>query len=42
MTIPPPPNADERARFRRNLVKVMTVQVIALAILWYIQITFTH
>lgn len=42
MTIPPPPNGDDRARFRRTLVKVMTVQVIALAILWYIQATFTH
>jgi hypothetical protein len=42
MTIPPPPGADDRARFRRTLVRVMVVQVIALAILWYIQATFTH
>ena len=42
MTTPPPPNSDDRSRFRRTLVKVMTVQVIALAILWYIQATFTH
>src|SRR6185503_8841719 len=42
MTIPPPPNADDRARFRRTLVKVMAMQVVALALLWLLQATFTH
>ena len=42
MTIPPPPNADDRARFRRTLVKVMAMQVVALALLWLLQLTFTH
>jgi len=42
MTTPPPPTADDRARFRRTLVKVMTMQVVALALLWLLQATFTH
>ena len=40
MTAPPttsPP--DDRARFRRTLIKVMTVQVIALLLLWWLQRT---
>ena len=33
--------AQDRARFRRNLIKVMTVQVITLALLGYLQYLFT-
>lgn len=32
----------ERARFRRTLVKVMSVQVISLLLLWWLQVTFTR
>ena len=42
MTIPPPPSADDRARFRRTLAKVMTMQLVALALLWLLQSTFSH
>lgn len=30
----------ERARFRRTLVKVMTMQVATLLLLWWLQATF--
>ena len=32
----------ERARFRRTLIRVMTVQVISLLLLWWLQVTFTR
>jgi len=51
MTAPPPPSgdppsgdpppADPRARFRRNLARVMSVQVVALVLLWLLQQHFT-
>jgi len=28
-------------RFRRTLVRVMTVQVVTLLLLWWLQVTFT-
>jgi len=34
--------AEDRARFRRTLIRVMTVQVITLALLWLLQVTFTR
>jgi hypothetical protein len=40
--MPTPAEADEaRRRFRRNLVRVMLVQVITLVLLWIFQQTFT-
>lgn len=33
----PPATAEERARFRRTLVKVMAMQVTALVLLWLLQ-----
>ena len=32
---------EERERFRRTLVKVMAMQVVALALLWALQAAFT-
>lgn len=32
----------ERARFRRTLVKVMTVQVVSLLLLWWLQAAYTR
>jgi len=32
---------DPRARFRRNLVRVMSVQVVTLVLLWLLQRHFT-
>ena len=32
---------DDKARFRRTLIKVMTMQVVALLLLWWLQITFS-
>ena len=38
MTDPYPPSSPEdRARFRRTLAKVMTMQIVALALLWLLQ-----
>lgn len=37
----PAPDADPRAKFRRNLVRVMSVQVVTLLLLWWLQRTFT-
>ena len=38
MTDPiPPSSAEERALFRRTLVKVMAMQVVALVLLWLLQ-----
>ena len=37
----PTPETDT-ARFRRTLAKVMTMQVAALLLLWWLQATFTH
>ena len=33
--------SPERARFRRTLVKVMAMQVVALLLLWLLQVSFT-
>lgn len=42
MTQPPPPEEqDDASRFRRNLIRVMSVQVIALLVLWLAQRHFT-
>ena len=42
MTDTSPSEAEEgRRRFRRNLVRVMTVQVLALIALWLVQRHFT-
>jgi hypothetical protein len=35
------PDPDPRARFRRNLVRVMSVQVVTLLLLWWLQQTYT-
>jgi len=37
-----PDAAADRARFRRTLIRVMTVQVVTLALLWLLQVTFTR
>jgi len=40
----PVPNSapdSDAARFRRTLTKVMTVQVLTLLLLWWLQVTFT-
>jgi hypothetical protein len=43
MTGTPPLSPEaERARFRATLVKVMTVQVVTLALLWWLQVTFSR
>jgi hypothetical protein len=45
MTGPPmvtPPQDTGASRFRRTLVKVMSVQVVTLALLWWLQSTFSH
>ena len=33
----PPDDAPDDGRFRRNLVRVMSVQVVALLLLWLLQ-----
>ena len=33
--------SPERAKFRRTLVKVMAMQVVALLVLWALQASFT-
>jgi hypothetical protein len=37
MTSPEPTRAEARARFRRTLVKVISVQVVTIVILWLVQ-----
>ena len=37
----PPPDTAAARRFRVNLVRVMTVQVVTLIILWLVQRHFT-
>ena len=37
----PTTSADDKARFRRTLIKVMSVQVVALLLLWWLQVTFS-
>ena len=32
----------DAAKFRRTLARVMLMQVIALALLWWLQVTFTR
>ena len=39
---PTPPSDEDRARFKRTLLKVMTMQVVALAGLWILQAVFSH
>ncbi len=34
-------SAESNARFRRTLVRVMSVQIITLVLLWLLQKTFT-
>lgn len=34
---PPPDAPEDTARFRRTLVKVMSMQVVALLVLWWLQ-----
>jgi hypothetical protein len=34
--------ASDAERFRRTLVRVMTVQVVTLALLWWLQVAFTN
>ena len=43
MTTPTPPTdkAADAAKFRRTLVKVMTMQVVTLALLWWLQQAFS-
>jgi hypothetical protein len=41
MTAPELPNADARARFRRTLVKVISVQLISIIVLWLVQRHYT-
>lgn len=36
--VPPP---EDKARFRQNLLRVLTVQVITLVLLWLLQSHFT-
>jgi hypothetical protein len=38
----PTQSLDDKARFRRTLIKVMTMQVVTLLLLWWLQVTFTH
>ena len=33
---------QDAAKFRRTLARVMLMQVIALALLWWLQVTFTR
>jgi hypothetical protein len=35
------PRAEDRRRFRKTLVRVMAMQLAALAILWTLQVVFT-
>jgi hypothetical protein len=35
------PSPESKARFRRTLVRVMTVQIAALLLLWWLQRTYT-
>jgi hypothetical protein len=34
-------NTNDAGRFRRTLTRVMTVQVVTLLLLWWLQVTFT-
>ena len=34
--------AADRAKFRRTLARVMTMQVVTLLLLWLLQVTFTR
>ena len=35
------PTETDAQRFRKTLLRVMTVQVVALLLLWWLQVTFT-
>ena len=37
----PAPDPGARARFRQNLARVMTVQIVALVLLWLLQQRYT-
>lgn len=39
-TTPPAPEVDA-VRFRRTLIRVMSVQVVTLMLLWWLQVTFS-
>lgn len=39
---PVPDVTTDRARFRRTLTRVIAVQVVTLALLWLLQVTFTR
>jgi hypothetical protein len=41
-TRPTTPTDADATRFRRTLVRVMTMQVAALLLLWWLQATFTR
>ena len=41
MTIPTTSPGDDRARFRKTLIKVMSVQIATLLLLWWLQRAFT-
>jgi hypothetical protein len=41
MTPPTPPSDADRVRFRRTLVRVMAVQVVAVLLLWLVQRHYT-
>ncbi|MFN8573696.1 MAG: hypothetical protein U0132_16695 [Gemmatimonadaceae bacterium] len=37
-----PVPSEEKARFRQNLIRVMSVQVVTLVLLWFLQTYFSH
>jgi hypothetical protein len=41
MTEPARAGQDDRARFRRTLIRVMAMQLVALLLLWWLQSAFT-
>lgn len=41
MTDPVTSPIDDRARFRKTLIKVMSVQIVTLLLLWWLQRAFT-
>jgi hypothetical protein len=38
----PPATAEDRARFRRTLARVMAMQIVALVLLWLLQSHYTR
>jgi hypothetical protein len=41
MTEPARVGQDDRTRFRRTLIRVMTMQLVAMLLLWWLQSAFT-